>query len=354
LQFLLIIRKNENKKIQIQNQNTMNKIIYFLFTLFLVAVIITGCKKDNALKSNDKPLSNTDLKLANMAKSFTSKLSSPLKSGELIEVDSAVWYMILNINFNYGDAGANLDDVSIYKANIPLEVSGEFLSIEDVSIIYDAILDSVSGHYYGLGSGEKALTYVSIVIDTIFSTSAPDAYELNVTSVVQTDLWQIPTSFGPTDYWWWADGGGKCGPYSGYTGQDAMTQLEHMYQINLPCPSGGYWVPETYVHEVPESFPVTATPTNYCGWYMFLNSSTLPNYHECLSPEEMNFYLYGLNLIGNTLMAQKYPNIFYGHSYYCIGVRIYKNAFPNHNNGIAHGIYSDYATAHYGNPGGEL
>ena len=72
-----------------------------------------------------------------------------------------------------------------------------------------------------------------------------------------------------------------------------------MYQINLPHPSGGYWVPETSVHEIPETFPATTTPTNYCGWYMFLNVSTLPNYHGCLTPDEMNFYLYGLDYIGN-------------------------------------------------------
>ena len=266
-------------------------------------------------------------------------------------VDSAVWYMKLSANFNYGNASANKEDVSIQESKIPFDNTSGYFSIEDVSSMYDAIIDSVRTHYNSVGASEKALSYVNITIDTIQSATTADAYQLLITSVVTSNLVQNSFLFGPTDYWWWADGGGKCGPYSGYTGKDAMTQLEYMFQLRLPVPGNGYWLPEFTIHEVPISFPALTTPSNYCGWYLFRNQMSLPGFHECITPSEMNFYLNGLELIGNTLLPQKWG--FYGQGFYCISVDIYRSAklFQNY---IGHEVYFLYGTPHNGDPGGEL
>jgi hypothetical protein len=142
--------------------------------------------------------------------------------------------MKLNANFDYGNAGADMKDVSIKESSIPMEISNGYLSMEYTSSLYDAVLDSVRSHYYSIETSEKALSYVNIAIDTIHSASVPDEYQLKITTVVTSDFVQIPWSFSTSDNWWWADKLGKCD--GTYAGKDAMTQLKYMFQLRLACP----------------------------------------------------------------------------------------------------------------------
>ena len=335
----------------------MCKLKQLALALLLVTITLAGCKKDSAPEpSTQKPLSKEDIKLSAMVKSFKAQLQSPLKSGEVMEVDSAVWYMKLNANFDYGNAGADMEDVSIKEASIPMEISNGYLSMEYTSSLYDAVLDSVRSHYYSIETSEKALSYVNIAIDTIHSASVPDEYQLKITTVVTSDFVQIPWSFNNTDNWWWADNVGKCD--GTYVGKDAMTQLEYMFQIRLACPSGGYWVPEFDIHENALSFPTSSNPTNVNGYYMFYNAYNLTGtFHQCIPYNEMNFYLNGLEIVGNTKIPPMYPALFWNGPYYCIGVNLHKNidgGSPSNPDEISHGGYFTYAKPHYGNPGGDL
>jgi hypothetical protein len=334
----------------------MCKLKQLALALLLVTITLAGCKKDSAPEpSTQKPLSKEDIKLSAMVKSFKAQLQSPLKSGEVMEVDSAVWYMKLNANFDYGNAGADMEDVSIKESSIPMEISNGYLSMEYTSSLYDAVLDSVRSHYYSIETSEKALSYVNIAIDTIHSASVPDEYQLKITTVVTSDFVQIPWSFSTSDNWWWADKLGKCD--GTYAGKDAMTQLKYMFQLRLACPSGGYWIPGLEYHDIPDSYPASQNPTNRNGYYLFLNDKALTGiFHECIPYDEMNFYLNGLEIIGNTLLPQKFG--FYGSGEFCIGVRFLDERwyYPNTNNlrKIDHSCWFSYGTPHYGNPGGEI
>lgn len=335
----------------------MCKLKQLTLALLLVTITLAGCKKDSALEPTiQKPLSKEDLKLSAMVNSFKAQLQSPLKAGEVMEVDSAVWYMKLNANFDYGNAGADMEDVSIRETSIPIEISTGYLSMDYTGTLYDAVLDSVRSHYYSIGTTEKALSYVNIEIDTIHSACAPDEYQLKITSVVASDFVQIPWSFGITDNWWWADNVGKCD--GTYAGKDAMTQLEYMFQLRLACPGGGYWMPTFQIHEFALSFPVSANPTNVNGYYMFYNAHNLPGaFHQCIPYNEMNFYLDGLEIVGNTKIPPMYPALFWNGPYYCIGVDLYKyilGGSPNDPDKICHNGYFQYGKPHYGNPGGDL
>jgi hypothetical protein len=303
----------------------MRKLKQLTLALLLVTIAFAGCKKETGTDPvSQKPLNSEDIKLSSMVKSFTAKMQSPLKTEEIMGVDSAVWYMKVTANYTYGEASAAKNDVSIQEVQIPLDNSTGYITMEDVGVLYDAVIDSVRSQYYGVNGTDKALSYVNIAIDTIHTASAPDAYQLNVTSVVTSNIVQIPWSFGTSDNWWWADLAGKCDGTN--VGKDAMTQLQYMFQIRLPQPSGGYWIPEFDIHENAHSFPVTTNPTNINGYYMFYNAYNLPGvFHQCIPYNEMNFYLDGLEVVGNTKIPQKYPASFWNGPYYCIGVLLHKN-----------------------------
>ena len=112
-------------------------------------------------------------------------------------------------------------------------------------------------------------------------------------------------NFGVNDHWiWWNQNpnqSGICdGPaYPGGYGSDAAEEIQKKVHLRKPIPNGNYsYVNLQTLTAVPWDFPFANPPMpNFYSSYLFDNWSNLPNYHSCLSPDEMNFYLTGAERI---------------------------------------------------------
>ena len=74
----------------------MKSMKLFLSIIFAVSVImmLPGCKKDiNQTSQSSVTLKAEDVKITNMLEAFKAKMKSQLKDGEIIPIDSVVWYL---------------------------------------------------------------------------------------------------------------------------------------------------------------------------------------------------------------------------------------------------------------------
>ena len=105
--------------------------------------------------------------------------------------------------------------------------------------------------------------------------------------------------FTASDYWYYGFLQGKCGPYFGtVNGSDAAREIEKLQgPFKLPQ-IPGYHLYYTDIEIANVIGDVFVNPDdsvqndNMYDYMMFNNRSNLPNFHECLSPEEMNFYFH--------------------------------------------------------------
>jgi len=120
--------------------------------------------------------------------------------------------------------------------------------------------------------------------------------------------------FGSTDYWLYGGGpwnsGGKCGPYSGQTDLDAAILIQGKINFSLRREAGTYF---TNLYTAPDvnaiNYPICGdcNSDNYYDYLMFYNYTGWSNYHDCLQPNEMNFYLDGTNTVLYTYEANNGP-----------------------------------------------
>jgi hypothetical protein len=81
------------------------KTLYQLVSILLLSLFFIQCSKSDEIttKPNQQQLSAFDLKINTMVKDFKTKMNSDLKSGEIMCMDSAIWYINTTINATYGN-----------------------------------------------------------------------------------------------------------------------------------------------------------------------------------------------------------------------------------------------------------
>jgi hypothetical protein len=124
--------------------------------------------------------------------------------------------------------------------------------------------------------------------------------------------------FGPTDYWYYGQLSGKCDPYSGQEGTDAAEQIQGKVNMRKSLPIGHRYFIDiknvfcdplidkikyegTIVCESSLINPDDPNPwDNINDMLLFHNYGYeigINNFHDCIPPNEMNFYLAGLEEI---------------------------------------------------------
>jgi len=135
--------------------------------------------------------------------------------------------------------------------------------------------------------------------------------------------------FGEDDWWvfgWsWCNSGGYCGEsqYSGtHKDDDAAEQIERRIRLNIGVPAQRHYLTDVvdltlfpwgyiYCSETGTSYNCdflnpndTTSQDNYFDYLCFINYYSLPNFHSCLCPDEMNFYLNGEESVATDLIFQ--------------------------------------------------
>lgn len=308
--------------------------------IIISSLIIYSCQKDNNKinkQNNEFSISKYDQQIEDKILTFRNKIdmireNPSLKTGnDPMGLDSANWYFEATSNLTYGDASTTSYDYVIDSSFIDVSLTnGEILWL-DVQIAYDQIIDSLSAHYDEITAGEKQL----IAADISLEETTSDSTSFMVTSCFGTGPVNggVYSDFGVDDYWkWgasWMNSGGYCdGPYAGtQLDSDAAEEIEFKINGRKAVPVGNYYYTDISVltfdaFDAPYGISLDGVPCNDCNilnpndiipndnmydYYIFRSYSELPNHHDCLCPDEMNFYLDSMEDIIYTYAYQWFP-----------------------------------------------
>lgn len=317
---------------------------YLTITIILVIALLIfyGCSKENSVNTvkqkNVFQPTEKDMQIENKILKFKSKTdfarnNPDLKgTGDTLTLEETIWNIEALLNYNYADASASFEsfkrDSTIVKINL---INGN-VDIITATTVYDQIVDSLSAQFHQILSHKKHLVLANVSLKE----SDGQIATFNVTSGFgkgSINPWL--SQFDDEDYWKWGlsddNMGGYCdGPNAGsQTGSDAAEQIESKINHRISLPIGhNYFVEisEVYIDALSGEItfepngvnincpccdltnPNDTTPNdNIYDYYLFRSYSEYPNHHNCLTPNEMNFYLNGMETVTYNIIYSCFP-----------------------------------------------
>jgi hypothetical protein len=278
------------------------KTIYQITLLVLLVIVIHSCQKEIAHIEQAKDVLFSD-KIENMDQYLTDfkiKMSNPLKSGEMLNLEDARWHLSALLNFSYADAKTHYEFFSVDTFYTTLPLSDHLVSINDLNDAFTVLSDFVISAYYAIESEDKTIIIAEVRIE---STDNPET-EVWVVSTMGYNPPNLGPSFGETDWWYWGLGGhygtgpGKCGEYEGEgIGLDASVVLTSKAMISISLPSGRvYFTGEGTIFIHPLDYEVSPEDHPF-GRNSLLFLEYPPVEPWCLCPDEMNYYLNNIKYI---------------------------------------------------------
>lgn len=278
------------------------KTIYQISLLALLVIVIPSCQKEMATveqtteESFSKKIENMDQYLTD----FKAKMSNPLKSGEMLNLEDARWHLSALLNFSYADAKTHYEFFSVDTFYTTVPLSNQLVSINDLNDAFTVLSDFVISAYYAIESEDKTIIIAEVGIE---STDNPET-EVWVVLTMGYNPPYLGPAFGETDWWYWGFGGhygtgpGKCGEYEGEgVGSDASVELTNKAMMSIPIPSGRVYYTDQitfYIH--PEDYSVSPEDHPF-GRHSLLFMEFPPVEPWCLCPDEMNYYLNNIKFI---------------------------------------------------------
>ena len=269
--------------------------------MFIIAAIFVSCSKQDQTELTSSPpeisQSKADILIENKIKAFKSKLghlreNPQFKSGETIEVDSAVWYMEAASNQTYGDASTPFGELVIDSFNIDVPAPNGEIQLNDILATYNEMINGLSDSYNAIPDENKHLVVNDVSLKSVdegiatFGVIAGFGTEGNSgTNGVFDDEWYYGEELGDCDY--------------NYAPADAAEKIEDkiLARKGTPSPNIEYTDVETfeiYANSFlnnEDMFP----EDNMYDYLMFHcwddDANIWPNVHTCVSVDEMNFYL---------------------------------------------------------------
>jgi len=187
----------------------MKKVTILSLTVVVIAVatmaVFYSCGKQdvgNPSKVENQVISEQDLKINNLIRSFRAKMdyfrdNPEYKSGEVMEVDSAVWFIDATINYYY--AKANHSFCVMHFDTIYLEMNAmdsNKAMLEQVFATYDASLFGLSEKYYAI-EGENKQFIMAIVED--MGLLSDNRHNLRIVTLIGTCTPTQSDDFGVDD-----------------------------------------------------------------------------------------------------------------------------------------------------------
>ncbi len=276
----------------------MKKIHYFIGLILMGAITITSCQKEKA-EIKDEKANKEVSKITKQLQTFKQNLQS--KSGETMAADSAEWYLegLLNLEQAYNDL--NFGDVDFYHNTLTVTVTDGQISLNELNNLYTTINAWAADIQQQSGNED----YTFDIVDLIIEETGLKSGEKNLVVTLSGGLPSIGLNyypFGTTDYWYWGYGLGKCGGFSGSTGKDASTELQRKFRNPIAVPGPGYYTDVVRIDVVPGFDTEFDDPENapYAGTMLYSQGGTNNEFDQCLSPNDLNYYLSKFDFIRNT------------------------------------------------------
>lgn len=290
----------------------MKKVTILSFAVVAIAIaamaVFYSCGKQDAadtLKLETPALSDQDVKINNLIKSFRAKMdylrdNPEYKSGEVMEVDSAIWYLEATINYSHTFPNDYYRQMKIDTCYLPIILNSYGMAdLEEVAQRYDEMKEQVRDFYYGSGFEEKGLVLVDLVLEPLKS----DDLILKVITVTGEKTNTPPPGFGidgpfvEGDDWWYGENTGRCDPHTWV--YDAAQQLMSAINEFIPDPNGNYYFTNQFqVTRKGGNVNIRRTgdpepPDNIYDYYLYSASEAVGTVDDdvlCLEYTEMNYY----------------------------------------------------------------
>ncbi|NPV37637.1 MAG: hypothetical protein HPY80_13345, partial [Bacteroidales bacterium] len=206
------------------------------------------------------------------------------------------------LNLTYGSASFPFERMNLDTFYVQMPVNADSVSFADVQQAYESLFGNITAQYHAMAAENKQFIFCHLRPLENQLKNGSETWEM-VSGVGEGPINLL--TFGPNDYWiWWNQSpnqSGICdGPaYPGGYGSDAAEEIEIKVHLRKAMPCGYYsCINPVVIKAVAWDFPNSnQTSPNMYSSYLFDNLSYLPNFHFCLSPEEMNFYLNGAERI---------------------------------------------------------
>ena len=230
-------------------------------------------------------------------------------------ISEVIEYVEGGMNLEYTDPSLTWDEYEHTVDTFTIALTSGYASQVNLEALYEKVRDTASVFFYSISESDR-FPYLFDVVN-LFSTSST----LQISVLCQVGkIHRDPTPFGSTDYWSIFPDGGKCGPYSGSSG-NASSKLNSAL-IDYFSPYGCvFYTDMTYVG--------LSTLQDYGWWdlngddptpednvidYRTFNTSCEDGSPECdeffengiycLDPDEMNYYFQSIVSIYNDYMNE--------------------------------------------------
>ena len=321
---------------------------YIVIIIFAVMAIgVTSCKKDNTNKpvNQEDELMARSKKVISLIKDFDWKINSNLKSGEVMGIDSAVWYLEALQNFEYANPGEATKEFKTVKSNYTLDLDANGIALfSDVQAVYAQMEETLTLQLSQIPGDEKVVHFSDVALDSIEGSTA---YLSTTLGFGYTWLLNMYWPFNTSDNWYWGTLGqeygntllGKCDGTQ-YGVSDASDELQWRLNNPVVAPANPYKLIslQTEYTDGTSYIGPNGEPRLYVGW----------DYPEdnCLTHDMLTNYLLQSHYIINDYAegvrppGKAFANVEI-HDWILLG-----GAFPEH----FHQYYVTYGTRVYVGP----
>ena len=291
---------------------------YIVIIIFAVMAIgVTSCKKDNTNKpvNQEDELMARSKKVISLIKNFDGKINSNLKSGEVMGIDSAVWYLEALQNFEYANPGEATKEFKTVKSNYTLDLDANGIALfSDVQAVYAQMEETLTLQLSQIPGDEKVVHFSDVALDSIEGSTA---YLSTTLGFGYTWLLNMYWPFNTSDNWYWGTLGqeygntllGKCDGTQ-YGVSDGSDELQWRLNNPVVAPDVPFiWTDLETREAVGFDFQnATGDYRLYVGWdYPEDNCLThdMLTYYLLQSHYIINDYTEGLRPVGKTFASVK-------------------------------------------------
>ena len=209
---------------------------------------VYSCKKEisEPPASFEDEMTAHSKNVLSLIKGFENKMESNFKTGELLELDSAIWYTEALQNYEYAHPDSGSKNFVVFETQYTLAVSpGGMVLMDDVEALYSQMETQLLAELAGISDPVRFLAVTDVALDSVIGNTA----HLSVSDGLGISLQVIYDPFEEDDDWIWGTLGegpgtpprGKCdGSEVGVS--DGSNELA--YRLNNPNmstnPPSGY------------------------------------------------------------------------------------------------------------------
>ncbi|MBE9469515.1 MAG: hypothetical protein IMY72_14510 [Bacteroidetes bacterium] len=247
---------------------------------------MASCQKNNNLTQKQE-LCSDDQKIEQQIIQFKNQLSDTKKSGEIVELDSAIWYINFTLNYTYTFPYIEYCDYYIDSAFVTMNIYDDVVTFIELGKTYCDIEDVLREHFFSIENTNKHIVNIFMEETDICENNTIEFKIVSEVGVYNTEkstnVSNTDNPFGSTD--WWSMGSGKCGIYSDYAGWDAewdaAKKISKAVNTKLANHSFAYYfTDDTFFNLLPWT---TSSIPNGLEYYLCPESC-------CLSSQNMNCY----------------------------------------------------------------